>query len=45
MKLAPIDAIQSDTWLNDTKNLCPVSVTFGENGGIWEDCDKEGKEK
>ena len=40
-----INAIQSDTWLNDTKNLCPVSVTFGENGGIWEDCDKEGKKK
>ena len=35
-----IDAIQSDAWLNDTKNLSPVSVTFGENGGIWEDCDK-----
>lgn len=39
------DAIKSDTWLSELEQLSPVSVTFGKNGGIWEECDKESKKK
>lgn len=40
-----VEAIKKDHWMSDWENLSHVSVTFGKNGGIWEESSTEGKKR